>query len=365
MPADGAPQEVWPIVPPLAICIIRLSAIGDCCHTLPVIRTIQRAWPETTITWIIGATEHQLFAGMTGVEFVIFDKARGYRAYADVRRQLRDRRFPILLDMHASMRANTASCMVRADERIGFDKARAKDWQWLFTNRKIPAKPRQHVMDGLFGFAETLGITDRELRWDIPIADAERELVNELGAEGRPLCVISPCSSNRLRNYRNWSVDNYVAVADFLSSRHGVHVILTGGPADHERAYAKEIRDAVACPVTDLVGRTSLKQLLALIKRADLVICPDSGPAHMATAAGTPVIGLYATSNRHRTGPYSSQHLVVDEYPEAVRREFDKPVDALPWGKRVRDSNAMNLIRVESVLAKVEQVLGPASSSQQ
>jgi heptosyltransferase I len=332
---------------------------------LPVVRTIQNAWPETAITWIIGATEYQLFAGVSGVEFIILDKARGYRAYADVRRQLRGRRFPILLDMHASMRANIASCAVRADERIGFDKARAKDGQWLFTNRKIPANSRQHVMDGLFSFVETLGITDKLLRWDIPIADSDREIVNGLDTEGRPLCVISPCSSDRFRNFRNWSVENYVAVADFLGSRYGAHVVLTGGATDQERAYAAEICRAVARQVTDLVGHTSLKQLLALIECADLVICPDSGPAHMATAAGTPVVGLYATSNRHRTGPYCSQHLVVDEYPEAVRREFGKPVDALPWGKRVRDPNAMDLIRVESVIESVEQVLGSASSVQQ
>lgn len=331
---------------------------------MPVLRSIQHAWPETAITWIIGATEHRLFAGVSGIEFVVFDKSRGYRAYADVRRQLAGRRFPILLDMHASMRANIASCVVRAKDRVGFDKARAKDWQWLFTNRKIPAVPRQHVMDGLFSFIESLGISDRQLRWDIPLSDSDRELATELDTSGRALCIISPCSSDRFRNFRNWSVDNYVAVADFLSSRHGAHVVLTGGPTDLERAYAAAIHQRVACPVTDLVGRTSLKQLLALIERADVVICPDSGPAHMASAVGTPVIGLYATSNRHRTGPYFSLDLVVDAYPEAVRREFGKPVDTLPWGKRVRDPNAMDLIQVESVLKNVEQVLGSVSSTQ-
>ena len=107
----------------------------------------------------------------------------------------------------------------------------------------------------------------------------------------------------------------------------------------------------------NLIGRTTLKQLLAILDRADLLICPDSGPAHMATAVGTPVIGLYATSNRHRTGPYFSQDLVVDRYPEAVQREFGVPVSQLRWGQRVRDPDAMDLIRVEDVIAKVDQVL--------
>lgn len=345
--------------------MLRLSAIGDCCHVLPVVRTIQQAWPQTEITWIIGATEYQLFAGIDDIEFITFDKSRGLRAYSDIRHQLRGRRFPTLLDMHASMRANIASCFVHANERIGFDRVRAKDSQWLFTNRKIPANPRQHVMDGLFSFTETLGITAREMRWDIPIPDVDREFVDKLLAGRGPTCVISPCSSQRFRNFRNWSVKNYVAVAEFLSSHYGAHIVLSGGPADYEKDYGEMILKAASCPITNLIGRTSLKQLLAIIERADLVICPDSGPAHMATAAGTPVIGLYATSNRHRTGPYFSQHLVVDAYAEAAGREFGEPVEVLPWGKRVRDPDAMDLIKVDSVLEKVRQVLGATSSAKQ
>jgi len=345
--------------------VLRLSAIGDCCHTLPVVRTLQRAWPETSITWIIGNTEFQLLRGAADIEFVTFDKSRGLRAYGDLRRTLRGRHFAVLLDMHASMRANLASCTVRADERIGFDKARARDWQWLFTNRTIAAQPRQHVMDGLFGFVEALGITDRELRWDIPVADRDREFAANLCTGTGPVCVISPCSSQRLRNYRNWSVENYAAVAAYLAAKHGAQVILTGGPTDYEKAYGEKICRAAASPVTNVIGRTSLKQLLAVIDRADLVICPDSGPAHMATAVGTPVIGLYATSNRHRTGPYLSQHLVVDAYPEAVQREFGQPVEALAWGKRVRDPDAMDLIRLDSVLEKIDLVLDATSSPQQ
>ena len=134
-------------------------------------------------------------------------------------------------------------------------------------------------------------------------------------------------------------------------------MLLTGGRTDIERQYGAAIEAAAAQPVTNLIGRTTLKQLLAILDRADLLICPDSGPAHMATAVGTPVVGLYATSNRHRTGPYFSQDLVVDRYPEAVQREFGVPIAQLRWGQRVRDPDAMDLIQVEDVIAKVDQVL--------
>ena len=344
--------------PPHRVCLIRLSAIGDACHTLPVVRTLQAAWPETEFTWIIGKIEASLMAGIPGVEFIIFDKSRGWRALADLSHALGGRRFDLLLHMHASMRANLASRMVKSRTRLGFDRARARDYQWLFTTEKIPARPGQHVMDGLFGFAETLGITERVIRWDIPVSDADREFAARLMPRGQPTLVISPCSSQRFRNFRNWRAENYAAVADAAAEHHGARVILTGGPTPLEHEYGQLIRQRSHQEIVDLIGQTTLKQLLAVLERATVLVCPDSGPAHMATTVGTPVIGLYATSNRHRTGPYLSQHLVADKYPEAVRAEFNQPVAALRWGKRVRDPGAMDLISVAEVTANLDRVLG-------
>lgn len=291
-----------------------------------------------------------------GIEFITFDKSRPWASLADVRRRLAGRRYPVLLHLHASMRANLVSRAVHAERRIGFDRARARDYQWLFTDEKIAARPRQHVMDGLFGFAEHLGVTQRVLRWDIPVAPEDRAFADEHCRGGGPLILISPCTSQRFRNYRNWQVERYVALVERLQRAHGARIVLTGGRTDVERRYGAEIA-AAGGEVVNLIGATTLKQLLALIARADLVICPDSGPAHMATAVGTHVVGLYATSNPLRTGPYLSQALVVDRYPEAVQKEFHAPPSALRWGQRVRDPAVMDLISVEDVLAKAEQAL--------
>ena len=212
--------------PPESICVIRLSAIGDCCHTLAVVRAIQSAWPNTKITWVIGRTELSLMEGVNGVEFITFDKSRGWRAYPELRRRLAGRRFPILLHMHASMRANVASLMVRGSLRLGYDRARARDSQWLFTNARVPAVPEQHVLDGMFSFIEYLGLTERgHLRWDIPIGDADRQFGNDQCAASGPTCVISPCSSQRFRNFRNWTVDNYVALVDYLHDEYAANEI--------------------------------------------------------------------------------------------------------------------------------------------
>lgn len=300
--------------------------------------------------------------GIDGVEFITFDKSKGWRGLLDLRRRMAGRCFPVMLHMHASMRANLVSRMITADRRIGFDRTRARDYQWLFTNERIPPASKQHVLDGMFSFIEHLGLTrstlsERNLHWDIPIPAADRQFAREICAPPGPICVISPCSSQRLRNFRNWSVERYTALVNTLHDEYAARIVLTGGPTDTERDYGRRIESGANTPVHNLIGRTSLKQLLAILARADLLICPDSGPAHMATAVGTPVVGLYATSNRHRTGPYLSQHLVADRYPDAVRREFGKAVDAVGWGQRIRDPDAMNLITLQDVQQKVSLAL--------
>jgi len=125
--------------PPESICVIRLSAIGDTCHALAVVRAIQDTWPETRITWIIGKTEAGLMADIPEIEFIIFDKNKGRKAYADVSAQLKGRQFDVALCMHASMRANWLCRSINTPLRLGFDFKRARDFQWLFTNRRIKA----------------------------------------------------------------------------------------------------------------------------------------------------------------------------------------------------------------------------------
>lgn len=336
------------------LCVLRLSAIGDICHTLPVVRTLQDRWPDTHITWIIGRLEHQLVGDIPGIEFIVFDKRAGLAGYRELARRLKGRRFDALLHMQVALRASIASLAVKAPLRLGFDRARARDWQWLFTNREIPAHPRQHVMDGLFGFAEALGVPRGAVRWDIPIPDDAREFAaKHLDA---PTLVISPCSSQRSRNFRNWPVERYVALARHAITKHGMRVLLTGGPTELERGYGAAIqRELPAC--VNLIGQTSLKQLLALLEGAAVLVSPDSGPVHMANAVGTPVIGLYATSNPDRTGPYYGREWVVNRYPDALRKFLDRSVDEVRWGARVRSPDAMDLITVDDVTGKLDTLM--------
>jgi len=342
---------------PQDICVVRLSAIGDTCHALAVVRRLQDNWPESRITWIIGKTEASLMAGIRDVEFIIFDKSKGRQAYDDVQAQLEGRRFDVALCMHASMRVNLLCRSIPTDIHLGFDRARARDFQWLFTNRRIPAASGEHALEAMMGFATAIGAESRELRWDLPLPAADREFARQYVDAAKPLIVLSPCSSQRSRNFRNWSIASYASTIQHLQHAHDCNIVLTGGNSVLEKEYGQVLAASAEPGVVNLVGKTTLTQVAALIEAADLVVCPDSGPAHMATALGTPVIGLYATSNPARTGPYLSRELTVNRYPDAVMKYLHKDVDDMRWGRRVRHPDAMDLITVDDVIGRIDKQL--------
>lgn len=339
--------------PPKSVCLLRLSAIGDVSHVLPTLRILQKAWPETRITWIIGKIEHTLVKDIPDVEFIVFDKAKGWKAYLDLRKALKGRKFDLLLHMQISQRASLASLTVKAAVRLGFDRKRAKNLQWLVTNKRIAYVPQQHVLDSFLEFPKALGLETSNILWDIPIPNTARENVSKLLPQDKKILAINPCSSVRIRNYRNWNLESYAKIIDYAAEKFGMATVLTGGPSSMEMEYAAAIEDQAVHKPINLVGKTNLKELLAILEHATVVISPDTGPAHLANAVGTPVIGLYATSNPNRTGPYLNRELTVDKYPEAVKEELGKEVDGIKWGQRVRNPEAMNNISVSDVIDKL------------
>lgn len=334
-----------------SLCILRLSALGDITHTLPIFHTLRKALPNTKITWIIGKAEYELIKDLVDVEFIIFDKKSGFKAYNNIYNELKNKRFDILLHMQMSLRSSMISLLIKAKVKIGFDRKRAKDGQWLFTNKKIKHQDKQHVIDSFFGFTEALGIQEKNYIWDIPLSEEDKLSSKKLVTDNSKYIIISPCSS---KAYRNWNVDGYVAIADYIKEKYGCNIILTGGPSKIEKKYACEILQSCTSNPINLIGKTSVRELLAIIKDAEFMISPDSGPAHMATAMNTPVIGLYATTNPDRARPYLSSKWTINRYPDAIRKKYNQNVADVPWGSRVRDEWAMNLITIDDVKNRVD-----------
>ena len=348
MPADISST------PPQSICVLRLSALGDVCHALPVVRTLQDAWPDARITWVLGKLEHKLLGHLPGIEFVVFDKKAGRAAYAELRRRMAGRRYDVLLHMQLAVRASLAAALIPARLKVGFDRARARELQWLFTNAQIAPRSREHVLDGLFGFAERLGLARRSMRWDIPLPESALEYARHAVPDGQPTLVISPCSSHALRN---WSAEAYAAVADHAASRHGLRALVCGGRSELELQYGERITSLVRGPCQNLVGKDTLLELLATLQRATVLLSPDSGPAHMATAVGTPVIGLYAATNPARSGPYYSRPWCVDRYEVAAQRFRGRPAAELPWTEKIEEPGVMDLITPADVIERLDALM--------
>lgn len=335
---------------PASICLLRTSAIGDVTHVVPLVRTLQQAWPDASLTWIVGKLERRLVGDLPGVEFVTFDKGKGWAGMREVREALHGRRFDALLHMQVALRSNLLSLGIRAQRRIGYDRARSKDLHGLAINERIPARSGEHVLDAIGSFCEPLGLKQTQVRWDIPIPDEAHAWAAEQLPGDKPTLLVSPSSSHALRN---WLPERYAAVMDHATTR-GWRVALVGGPSAGERAMADAVRMACRYAPLDLTGKDTLKKLMAMFCRASLLLTPDSGPMHMANAVGTKVLGLHAASNPHRSGPYSDRRWCVDKYDQAARKYLRKPASEIAWGTKIEYPGVMELIAVREVIERFE-----------
>ena len=340
------------LTPPSSICLLRLSALGDVTHVVPLVRTLREAWPAVPLTWIIGKAEHRLLAGLEGVEFIEFDKKSGLKGMRALRAGLEGRRFGVLMQLQVAARANLLSAFVPADRRIGYDKGRSKDLHGLFVGERIPERTGVHVLEAIGSFCEPLGLKQTGVTWDLPVPAAAHEWARTLWPDdGTPTLLVSPCSSHALRN---WRPDRYAAVADHAASR-GWRVVLCGGRSDFERSMGNAIAAAAKAPLLDLIGKDSLEQLPALLARGDLVMTPDSGPMHIANAMGAKVLGLHAASNPKRSGPYSDLRYCVNRYDDAARKFLGKSASELKWGTKIEHAGVMDLVTVKDAIAAFER----------
>jgi heptosyltransferase I len=340
--------------PPTSVCILRLSAIGDTCHVLPVVRTLQRAWPNTRFTWIIGKVEAKLLGHIPDIEFIVLDKKSLLGSYRTLRQAMHGRHFDVLMHMQVALRASLFSSLVPARIKLGFDRKRARELQWLFTTNRIRPAERQHVMDSLFGFAEKFHVYEKVLRWDIPIPQAARDYARRVIPDDAKTIIISPCSSHRMRN---WRAEYYAQIADHAIKELGYRVLLCGGRSEIERQMGEQITKHMTERCENTIGQDTLLEFLATLERAVMIITPDSGPAHMATAVGTPVVGLYAATNPTRSGPYLSRQWCVDKYDLAARRLLGKSAGDLPWTTKIERPGVMDLITPDDVIKKLHNVM--------
>lgn len=320
-----------------------------------LVQTLQARFPEAKLTWITSVMTRDLLGGLPGIEWIVLPRPMRVRDYFALRRQLRGRRFDVLLAAQASFRANFVHACVPARRKIGFDAARGRDLHGWFVDERIRARD-EHLAEGFLAFAEALGVPpDRQVRkLALPIAEADRLAARAKTGDGRYF-VVNPAAS---KPERTWRPDRYAAVADHVARRTGWRIVLTGGGGAAEIALARAVETAMTGPVSNLVGRTSVHELAAVLAEAEGVLAPDTGPVHLAAAVGTPVIGLYAVARGALTGPWPEAAYCVDRYAEAVETVLGRPVAEVGWHTRVHDPRAMALIPVGEVCAQADRLIG-------
>ena len=254
------------------------------------------------------------------------------------------------LHLQVAARANLLSRLVRAPVRLGWDQARSRDFHTRFTTHRVAAAPFQHQVQGFLEFPRALGIDVETPRWDLPIGQQAHDWVARQLASDAPVLLISPCSSHVLRN---WRAEYYAEVADFAAVEMGMQVVLSGGPSELEQNMGQEIESMMKSACINLVGKDTLEQSKAMLQRADLVISPDAGPTHIASALNTPVIGLYAPTWSKRSGPYNSLDLCVDRFEAAARKYRDAEAQELRWGSRIEQPGVMDLIQPADVIERM------------
>lgn len=347
-PVLARERLVPPIDTPREIAIVMLSALGDAVHVLPVANALKRAWPESRITWVIQPVPYRLVHNHPAIDdFILFHRQRGTRAlqsYVEIKDLLAHRRFDLLLALQVYFKAGLLTALSRATVKLGFDRRRARDFNWLFTTHRIPPRPAAHVQDQYFEFLHYLGVDPHPVEWGITLTETERERQREFFKPlGRPVCGIVVGTSNPLKN---WAAERYVRLIQALEADWGFRTVLIGGPSADERRIADTILAATGPRTIDALG-DDVRRLVYLLGGCDLVVSPDTGPLHIARALDVPVVGLYGYTNPKRHGPYGRYtDLVVDGYARWPGEDYPISME--------RRKGGMDRITVDAVLEKVQ-----------
>lgn len=307
------------------ILVVKLSAIGDVTHTLPALTTIRRHQPAARITWLVEDVAHDIIRGHPALDRILVWRRREWtrlvgsfhwiaaaRLLAGFLRELRDTRYDLIVDFQALLKSSIWIALARSQRKAGYGPGlRHDEKSYLFLNQRVPvADPNAHAVERNLRLLEGLGFPRLPLQYDFPVMPADETEATQrlsevgLGAEATFVAL------NAMTRWptKNWTAEGFAAVADGLAAV-GVPCVFTGAAADRDGLDA--IARAMRTPPRRLDGRTSLKTLAAVFRRARVVLSTDTGPMHIAVAVGTPVVALFGPTSPGYTGPYGGEHVVL------------------------------------------------------
>jgi len=348
------------------ILIIKPSSFGDVIHALPVLSGLRREFPTAKISWLVSTSCAGLLEGHPALDDLIpFDRKRYGQigrslpvtaAFLEFVHALRARQFDLVLDLQGLFRSGFFSLASGAPVRVGF--ASARELAWIFYTHRVVIPDREmHAVDRNYLFARPLGFADVPITFDLPVRASARAVVEQMLARegiapGRPYLLIAP--GTRWETKR-WPADHFAAVARQAQLEHGLPIVLIG--TSQEAEVARQVAASAGGRIVNLTGKTTLAEVIALVAGATFAVMHDSGPMHLATALGRPMVAIYGPTSPQRTGPYRRA--------EAIAR-LDLPCSPC-YLKRLAECphrhRCMHQLLPEVISAKVSQALSAGVTS--
>ena len=325
--------------------IVMLSTAGGAVWTLPVLNAIKRAHPATRISWVLQPGASLLVEGHPAVDRIIpFERSAGLGAYGKLRRLARNERFDTVLVLQAYLKAAAVGALLPTDNRIAIDRQRARDFSWVFSANRIPARPIGHMQDQYLEFLEPLGIPAEPITYRLGPWESEREWQRKFFEQFTRPAV--PLVIGTTKDEKDWPAEHWAEVIDILWHDYAVEPVLVGGRSPRELQAEQVIMARARHKPRSALG-SGLRRLVSILDGSVLAISPDTGPLHMAVALNKPVIGLFGYTNPKRTGPYRQfGDLLVDAFGD-TGEEYTAAEPNRP--------GRMNLITVGDVLDEVER----------
>ena len=332
--------------PPRRILLIKPSAIGDVVHALPILNLLRRRWPDAHIAWLLTPACANLLEGHPLLDqIILFERgklARGWREPAAARglfsfmKGLRGGEFDLVVDLQGLFRSGWFAWQTHAPVRIGFGNGRELS-PLFYTHRVDVGAPEQHAVDRYLKVAAALGCGDSPVQFPLHVSDDDRRHVDSLVPRDRPYAVLVPGTNWATKR---WPTEKFASLVKPLRQRFGLATVVAGAP--NELALANQVGGDA-----NVAGKTTLRQLVALLDRAALVIANDSGPMHIASALGKPLVTLFGPTNPLRTGPYWRDDAVL---------RLDIPCSPC-YSRRCSHQSCLRWLETEAVLVMAERQL--------
>lgn len=317
------------------ILIIKLGALGDVINTFPLVINLKQHL-NARIHWLVEPLSYPVVSKHPCVDkTILFDKHNWRSVLMPVTRQIRSHGFDITIDCQRILKSGLFCMATKSKRRIGFDRVRCKEMTWVFPFERIPeSDPHAHMVYQYLEFARFLGVPSDTVQWDIPVPG---NMSFKLPDAYMVLNIGATKPANR------WTQEGFTSLADALKKTYNISSVLTGGPEDTETA--ERISEITGPHVLNLVGRTTLDDLISVINNSICVVTCDTGPMHLAVALNKKVVALFGPSNPGRTGPFQGDII-------------QKPLHCSPCNARKCDDPVcMSSITHEDVLEKLSPVI--------